>query len=120
MSEYLLSVHGNDEIYAAVSEEDRQKMYAQVDAFNDDLRASGAWVFAGGLQPAGTAAVVNSKDGATIITDGPYMATSEHIGGFWVITARDRDAALAWAAKGSAACMGAVEVRPFQTEPDES
>lgn len=120
MAQYLLSVHGNEEIYAAVSPQDLQQMYAQVEEFNDELRASGAWVFAGGLDPVGSARVVTTKNGATTTTDGPYMKTTEHIGGFWVITAPDFDSALALAAKGSAACMGPVEVRPFQSESVES
>ena len=40
------------------------------------------------------------------------------MGGFWVIDAPDLDAALDWARRGSAACQGPVEVRPFQPEPD--
>ena len=55
-------------------------------------------------------------DGETVTTDGPFAETKEHLGGFWIIEAPDLDAALAWAAKGSAACMGPVEVRPFQDE----
>lgn len=51
-------------------------------------------------------------------TDGPFAETKEHLGGFWIITAADLDAALAWAAKGSAACKAPVEVRPFQEEPE--
>ena len=53
-------------------------------------------------------------DGDVVTTDGPFAEAKEQIGGFWVIEAADLDAALAWAAKGSAACRGAVEVRPFQ------
>lgn len=119
MTQYMMTVHVGEEVYSAAPSDDTQKMYAQVDAFNNELRASGAWVFAGGLHPASTATVVTMKDGETITTDGPYMETKEHIGGFWVITAPDLDAALVWAAKGSAACMGPVEIRPFQTEPTE-
>ena len=51
-----------------------------------------------------------------IVTDGPFAETKEWLGGFWVIEAPDLDAALAWARKGSAACQGPVEVRPFQAE----
>jgi hypothetical protein len=120
MKQYLLSVHGSEEEVAAIPPDVAQAMYAQVDAFNTELQSSGAWVFANGLHPASTASVVSVKDGETIITDGPYVETKEHIGGFWIINAVDLDAALAWAAKGSAACMGPVEVRPFQELPDES
>ena len=50
-----------------------------------------------------------------VFTDGPYLETKEHLGGFWVIEAADLDVALALAAEGSKACRGTVEVRPFQT-----
>ena len=52
------------------------------------------------------------------MTDGPFAETKEQLGGFWIIEAPDLDAALEWAAKASAACMGPVEVRPFQDEPE--
>jgi hypothetical protein len=113
MTQYLLSVHGSDESPYASAEE-MQRAFAQVDQFNKELQASGAWVFAGGLHPASTATVVRSTDGKVVTTDGPYLETKEHIGGFWVIDVENLDQALALAAKGSEACMGAVEVRPFQ------
>jgi len=58
--------------------------------------------------------VVRVEDGKVLTTDGPYVEAKEHIGGFWVVEAPDLDAALKLAAEGSAACGGAVEVRPFQ------
>ena len=48
------------------------------------------------------------------MTDGPYAETKEQIGGFWVIEAADRDAALGWAAKATAACELPVELRPAE------
>ena len=116
MTQYLLSVHGSDETNAAVTPDAMQRMFKQVDAFNTELQASGSWVFAGGLHSATTATVVRSADGKVVTTDGPYLETKEHIGGFWIIDAPDLDAALSWAAKGSEACEGAVEVHPFQSE----
>ena len=117
MSQYLLSVHGSEAAYAEVSPEAMQRMFKQVDAFNSELQASGAWVFAGGLHPAHTATVVTNTDGKVVTTDGPYLETKEHIGGFWIIEAADLDAALAVAAGASKACEGPVEVRPFQDVP---
>jgi hypothetical protein len=117
MTQYLLSVYMS-EADAAMSEEDMQVVYRQVDDFNAEVKAAGAWVFAGGLHPATSATVVQIKDGEVLTTDGPFAETKEQLGGFWIIQAADLDAALAWAAKGTAACMGAVEVRPFQDEPD--
>ena len=51
--------------------------------------------------------------GKVIVTDGPYIETKEHIGGFWVLEAADLDAALAWGRKAAVACRAPVEVRPF-------
>lgn len=117
MSEYLLAVHYVDG-EAATPPEEIQTAYQQVNVFNEELRTAGAWVFAGGLHPPDVATVVRVKDGDVLTTDGPFAETKEQLGGFWVITAPDLDAALAWAAKGAAACGGPVEVRPFQEEPE--
>ncbi len=117
MTQYLLAVHGDEAAFAAISPEDMQRAYKQVDVFNEELKAAGAWVFAGGLHPSSTATVVRTSDGKVVTTDGPYLETKEQLGGFWVIEASDLDAALGWAAKGSLACMAPVAVRPFQDEP---
>ena len=114
MTQYLLAVHGSDEDMAAVPAEEMQKAYGQVEQFNNELQSAGVWVFAGGLHPANTATVVSVQDGETVTTDGPYVETKEHLGGFWIIEAADLDKALEWAGKASAACMAPVEVRPFQ------
>lgn len=117
MSQYMLSVHmveGQPEPPADVI----QQMYKAVDAFNQQIQAEGAWVFAGGLEPATTATVVRFDDGKVVTTDGPFAETKEQLGGFWVVEAPDLDAALKLAARGSEACGAPVEVRPFQEEPE--
>jgi hypothetical protein len=116
MPQYLLSVHMVDG-EPEPPEDVIQEMYKAVDEFNASLQKSGAWVFAGGLHPADTATVVRTENGEVITTDGPFVEAKEHLGGFWVVDAPDLDAALELAAKGSAACQGPVEVRPFQDEP---
>jgi hypothetical protein len=120
MTQYMLSVHhdGLDDAAFQMSEEEMQATFQAVDEFNAQLQAADAWVFGGGLQMPDSATTVRANEGETLITDGPFAETKEFLGGFWVITAPDLDAALAWAAKGSAACRGAVEVRPFQDEPE--
>lgn len=115
MNQYLLSVH-MVEGQEPPSAETIEQMYKDVDAFNQTLQAEGSWVFGGGLHPATTATVVQVKDGEVLTTDGPFVEAKEQLGGFWIIKAPDLDAALAWAAKGSAACQGPVEVRPFQDD----
>lgn len=118
MKQYLLAVH-TDFDQTPPPEEEMQEAFRAVDAFNAELRSSGAWVFAGGLHPASTATVVRTQGGQVVTTDGPFSETKEQLGGFWVIKAPDLDSALDWAAKGSTACRNPVEVRPFQDEPGE-
>ena len=117
MTHYLLSVH-MVEGEEMPPEDAIQQMYADVDAVNTAIKEAGAWVFAGGLHPADTATVVKVKNGEVVTTDGPFAESKEQLGGFWVIEAADLDAALAWAAKATAACQAPVEVRPFQDEPE--
>ena len=117
MPQYLLSVvHPADFDPSDVSEDEMQRMFSQVGAFNDELRSSGAWVFAGGLMPVSDSTTVDARGGEPVITDGPFAEAKEYLGGFWIIEASDLDAALAIATKGSIACEGKVEVRPFQSE----
>ena len=117
MTQYLLSVHmvEGDPVPAP---DVIAQMYKDVDAFNAEVMAEGAWVFGGGLQPANVATVVKVQDGEVVTTDGPFAETKEQLGGFWIVKADDLDAALALAARGAKACQGPVEVRPFQDEPD--
>jgi hypothetical protein len=116
MTQYLLAVWHDEDYTVDFSGEDMQRLGAQVGAFNEELQAAGAWVFAGGLEPASTATVVRPAGGDTTMTDGPYAESKEVMGGFWVVEASDLDVALEWARKGSLACEGPVEVRPFQGE----
>jgi hypothetical protein len=122
MTQYLLSVHSSLDVEARYgsydSEQEMREALAATDVFNDRLQADGHWVFAGGLEPASTATVVDGRGDEPILTDGPYLETKEQIAGFWVIEAPDLDVALALAAEGSKACRGTVEVRPFGALPE--
>jgi hypothetical protein len=110
--QYLVSVI-NDADDLATSEE-----MAAIDVFNDRLQAEGHWVFAGGLGSPSSATVIDNRGGETMITDGPFLESKEHIVGFWVMEAADLDVALRLAAEGSKACNRKVEVRPFLAEPE--
>jgi hypothetical protein len=114
MKQYLLSVYQPEG--DAPPAEFLDKVRADVDVLNQELKAAGVWVFAGGLHPSNTATVVRLQDGDLLVTDGPFAEGKEHIGGFWVIEAPDLDAALEWARKAARACTVPIEVRPFQEE----
>jgi hypothetical protein len=120
MTQYLLAVNHSAEDAAAMESmapEEMQRIFAAVDVFNDKVRAAGAWVFAGGLKPIEATTTVDNTGADLVVTDGPFAESKEYLGGFWVIEAADLDAALKWAAEGSKACGGRVQVRPFEDEP---
>ena len=114
MTQYMLSVHHDgSEDFDAMPKEQLEKMFAAVDKFNEEIKASGNWVFAGGLKPIEDSTTVDATGDQPVITDGPFAESKEFLGGFWIIEAADLDAALDIARRGSAACAGKVEVRPF-------
>jgi len=65
------------------------------------------------LQPTRTAATVRVRNGKQSSTDGPFAETKEHLGGYYLVEARDRDEAVSMAAKIPGARFGSIEVRPI-------
>jgi hypothetical protein len=108
VAHYLISVL-DDTSDSATAEE-----MAAINVFNEQLKAEGRWVFAGGLASPSTATVVDGRDGETLLTDGPYLESKEYVAGFWIIEAPDLDLALRLASLGSKFCNRRVELRPFQ------
>jgi hypothetical protein len=111
MTQYLLSVYQPDGPVPAP--EKLRRIRADLDALNQEIKDAGAWVFAAGLQPPDTAAVLRPQDGEVLTTDGPFAEGKEHLGGFTIVEAPDRDAALGWGRKLSRATGLPIEVRPF-------
>ncbi len=114
MTLYLLSVVQPDGDPPPADE--LAEIMARVETVSRELKATGNWVFAGGLHPPSTATVVRVKNGETLLTDGPFAEGKEHIGGFTILKARDLDGALEWARRYAAATTLPIEVRPFQGE----
>lgn len=118
MPQYLLAVHYVEGV-GATPEAEQKEAFEATGRFNEQIMAEGAWVFAGGLHTPDMATVVDNTGAETLTTDGPFSEAKEQLGGFWVVEAPDLDAALALAARGSAACRTKVEVRPFHDGPDD-
>jgi hypothetical protein len=111
MAKYLVAIHHPDNYDSSVETE---AMSRDIDALNDEMVAAGVRIFVGGLSPASSAKSLRVRpDGKVLITDGPYLETKEHVGGFWVLEAADLDEALAWGRKAAIACRAPVEVRQF-------
>ena len=111
MTQYFVAIHHPDDFDPSIEDETTRR---DIDALNDEMIAAGVRVFVGGLTPACEAVSVRRKpDGKLSVTDGPYIETKEHVGGFWVLEAASLDEAVAWGRKAAIACRAPVEVRPF-------
>lgn len=120
MNQYLLSVHTRqtDEARPAPSPEQTRAMVERVNALEAEMRSAGTFLFGGRLHDPETATVVRRGGPELVMTDGPFVESKEHIGGFYIIEAADLDAALAWAGKVVEAIGAPIEVRPFaETSP---
>ena len=112
MTQYLVAIYRSANYDPAVSED--EAMGREIGALNEEMKAAGVRVFVGGLQPQSSARSLRLQTaGKVLITDGPYVETKEHMGGFWVLKATDWDEALEWGRKAAVACRASVEVRPF-------
>ena len=111
MPQYLVAIHHPDDYDPSVEDE---AMSRDIDVLNEEMIAAGVRIFVGGLQLANSAKSLRAQpNGGVLITDGPYLETKEHVGGFWVLEVADLDEALAWGRKAVVACRAPVEVRPF-------
>jgi len=87
MNLYLLSVSEPDGPRPPA--EFLAKVMRDVAAFEDEIRAAGAWVFNGALHPPSAATMVRVKDGGAFITDGPF-AEGKEIRAFLLHLVRER------------------------------
>ncbi|MEW2497204.1 YciI family protein [Streptomyces nodosus] len=90
-----------------------------VEAFHEELRAAGAWVFAGGLSGPEAATVLRPEGDEVRAASGPWTQGPEYLGGLCLIKAPDLDAALEWGRKATRATTLPIEVRPFLHPADD-
>lgn len=109
---YMLLLYGDESMDAQATEAEMESLMAAYGAFESELAAAGAMVSGEGLQPTATATTLRVRNGETLTTHGPFVETTEQLGGFFVIECDNLDDALGWAAKVPAALDGSVEVRP--------
>jgi hypothetical protein len=86
---------------------------AEINTFNDELRANGQWIFAGGLSAPSNSNVIDNRSGSGIETGKPLFDAKENFSGFWLIEAANADVAKELACAGSKACNRRVELRPL-------
>jgi hypothetical protein len=108
--QYALLIYERPGSYADLSAEEQEAVTAEYMTISGDERVVGG----AQLAPVSTATTVRQRDGASVMTDGPFADTKEVFGGYFVVAADDLDAALAIADRIPAVRMGgAVEVRPL-------
>ena len=100
---------------------DPSQMMERIEDLQRRMRDADALVSSVRLGGADEAAVVDAtSDGReATVTDGPYLEAKEIIGGFYVVEADSRDAAIGWATETSRAVGMPIEVRPFLDHRDE-
>ena len=116
MGQYLLSTFQVEgEVPGAPSTpEEMQAFMQRVAALEDEMEASGTFVFGGALHGPDASTVLRGSGGEVITTDGPFVEAKEQIAGFYIIDADDLDAALAWGRKVVEAIQHPIEIRPFR------
>ena len=111
--QYLLMIYSNEAEYAKLDAATSQKVMAEYGAFTQSIIQSGNFKAGDRLQPTATATTVRVKDGKVLTTDGPFAETREQLGGYYLVEAKDLDAALGIAARIPGARYGSIEVRPI-------
>ena len=111
--QYLLMLYQNEVEYGKVDPATLQKVYEEYGAFTQSIVQSGNFKAGDRLRDTHTATTVRVRDGKTLTTDGPFAETREQLGGYYLVEAKDLDAALAIAARIPGARYGSIEVRPI-------
>jgi hypothetical protein len=111
--QYLLMIYQNEAEAAKIDPASGQKMMGEYQTFTQSIIQSGNFKGGDRLQPSSTATTVRVRDGKTLTTDGPFAETREQLGGYYMIDAKDLDAAIAIAARIPGARVGSIEVRPI-------
>lgn len=113
MTQYLVAIH-HPANFDPPPTEDEAARHRDIAALNREMVAAGIRVFVGGLAPVSQAKSLRPKpEGKVIVTDGPYVESKEHVGGFWVLELPSMDEAIEWGRKAALACRTPAEVRPF-------
>jgi hypothetical protein len=112
---YMLQMIVDESSWQNLSFEQMAPMLAEMERFNDELRAGGVWVSGEGLDYSSNAKTVRVADGNRTVTDGPANSVTEQLGGFWIIETDTIEDAVTWAQKVPMT-NGSIEVRGLVPE----
>lgn len=83
----------------------------------EQIKAAGAYVFAGGLVEDGPVFSADATSGTITVTEGPVTASAEVLGGLTLVDVPDEETAKMWAGKIAEACGWPQEVRRIMALP---
>jgi hypothetical protein len=106
---YMLLIYMDEN---AMTGPEREQCYKDSLRLAHDLHASGQFLGTNPLQSVATATSVRMREGKRLVTDGPFAETREQLGGYFLVDAKDLDAAIDIAARIPGAGKGTVEIRP--------
>jgi hypothetical protein len=106
---YMLLIYFDEH---ALSETEREACYVESAQLAHEIKSSGQYLAANPLHPTSMATSVRVRDDKRFVTDGPFAETREQLGGYFLIDAKDLDAAIGIAARIPMARKGTVEIRP--------
>jgi hypothetical protein len=109
---YLCVVYADPRTFASMTESELATLDEASLSNDAELRESGHLIVAQALQPVETATTIRVRDGRMTATDGPFAETTEQLGGFVYVEARDLNEAIQIAARMPMARVGSIEVRP--------
>ena len=115
--QYLLLIYNNEQNWLQLNEADRTALSADYRTFTESIAKSGHYKGGNALQPTSTATTVRVRSGKRSTTDGPFAETREHLGGYYLVDAKDLDEAIGLAERIPGAKTGAIEVRPILPMP---
>lgn len=110
---YLCLIYDEEKKLAAMPKSESDAFMGEYFTFTEDIRKSGHYLGGEALQPVQTATTVRVRKGKVSTTDGPFAETTEQLGGYYLINARDLNDAIQVAARIPSARLGSVEVRPI-------
>ena len=111
---YVCLVYLVEKEMEAMSESEADACTDESLAYDDALRRTGQLIMAHALAPVEMATTVRVRKGKLSATDGPFAETTEQLGGFLLIEARDLNEAIQAASRIPLARRGSIEVRPIQ------
>jgi hypothetical protein len=112
---YIMLIYMTDD---AMTDAEHQACRQESTQVAQDLNARGQYLGANPLHPTSTATSVRIREGKTLVTDGPFAETREHLGGYFLIDAPNLDEAIRIATRLPAARKGTVEIRPVMDMPE--